>query len=130
MPPPAPQLMGKPMKSVFGRLRAAVFGGAALEATASFHSAEFTPKTFVISPFGPVPVFSRTMLAGPPALPKSHPARVYGTQGAGIVLGDPLSPLTMFGSGSAGGGSGSSPRSVPKLNDAEENAGTVFRKKH
>jgi hypothetical protein len=72
-----------------------------------------------MSPFGPVPVFSNTTLATA-AAPKSHPARVYGTHGAGVVLGVPLSPLTMFGVGSAGGTPTSSTRSVQYLNDEED----------
>ena len=74
-------------KSVCARFRAAVPGGAAFEARASFHSGENAPNTFVISPFGPVPVFSSTTLA-PAAAPQSHPARVYGTHGAGVFLGE------------------------------------------
>src|SRR5689334_21721843 len=67
---------------------------------ASFHSGEPWPKTVVMSPFGAVEVFSRTTLAVETA-PKSQPARVYGTHGAGVVFGAPLSPFTMFGSGSS-----------------------------
>ena len=77
------------------------------------------PNTLVMSPFGPVPVFSSTTFASAVA-PKSHPARVYGTHGAGAFLGEPLSPFTMFGSGSAGGVPTSSVRSVQYLKDDED----------
>src|SRR5215831_10197402 len=43
------------------------------------------PNTLVMSPVGPVPVFSSTMLA-PATAPTSQPARVYGTQGAGAFI--------------------------------------------
>src|SRR6202022_484765 len=76
--------------------RAAVPEGAALEATASFHSGDPVPKTWVMSPKAPVPVFSSSILAVDTP-PKLHPARVNGTQGAGVVF--LLSP-TMLGSGS------------------------------
>jgi hypothetical protein len=108
-----------PTKSVWASVRAAVFGGAALDATASFHSAEPCPNTFVMSPFGPVPVFSSTTFATA-AAPKSQPARVYGTHGAGVVLAVPLPPLTMLGVGSAGGIPTSSTRSVQYLKDEAE----------
>src|SRR5262250_1630419 len=90
---PVAQWTLSPTKSVCALARAAVPGGAAAEATASFHCGEPAPNTLVMSPLGPVPVFSSTVLAVATA-PKSHPARVNGTHGAGA-----LSPLgvTMFG---------------------------------
>ncbi len=72
-----------------------------------------------MSPFGPVPVFSSTTFARAVA-PQSQPARVYGTHGAGVFLGEPLSPLTMIGVGSAGGTPTSSVRSVQYLNEDDE----------
>ena len=51
------------------------------------------PKTLVMSPLGPVPVFSSTVFAVATA-PKSQPARVYGTHGAGAFC--PVG-VTMFG---------------------------------
>ena len=63
MPPSTPQWIARPMKSVSALARAAVPLGAALEATASFHSGEPVPKTLDMSPKGPVPVFSSTTLA-------------------------------------------------------------------
>src|SRR5215213_10033360 len=119
MPPPTAQWIAMPTKSVCARLRAAVPAGAAAEASASFHSGEPEPKTFVMSPFGPVPVFSSTTLASAVA-PQSQPARVYGTHGAGAFFGVPLSPLTITGVGSAGGTPMSSVRSVQYLNDDDE----------
>ena len=74
-PPPRPQCTAKPTKSVCARARAAVPAGAALEASASFHSGEPCPKTLVMSPLGPVEVFSSTTFALATA-PKSQPARV------------------------------------------------------
>src|SRR5262249_39153167 len=115
MPPPFAQWMAKPMKSVCARLRAAVPAGAALDDTASFHSAEPAPNTLVMSPLGPVAVFSSTMLAGPPAAPQSQPPRVYGTHGAGVVRGNPVAPFTMFRSGSAGDALVSTTMSGPYL---------------
>jgi hypothetical protein len=53
-----------------------------------------------------VELFSSTTLADATA-PKSQPARVYGTHGAGVVFTAPLSPLTMFGSGSLTASTGS-----------------------
>jgi len=75
----------------------------------------------VMSPPGPVPVFSSTMFADATA-PKSHPARVYGTHGAGVVLGVPVagSKVTMLGRGSAGDVPTSSTRSVQYLNDDDD----------
>src|SRR5262249_16941663 len=104
------------------------FAGAAFDASASHHSgcagsgqAAVDPKTLVMSPFGPVPVFSRTTLASATA-PKSQPARVYGTHGAGVFLGSPLSwsGVTIFVSGSAGGFPVSSTRSVQYLNEDDD----------
>src|SRR5215470_8238510 len=90
---PAAQWTLSPTKSVCALARAAVPGGAAAEATASFHCGEPAPKTLVMSPLGPVPVFSSTVLAVATA-PKSHPARVNGTHGAGALT--PVG-VTMFG---------------------------------
>ena len=70
--------------------------GAALEANASLHSGDPVPKTSDMSPNGPVPVFSSSMFASEMA-PKSHPARVNGTHGAGVVF---RPSVTMFGKGS------------------------------
>jgi hypothetical protein len=72
-----------------------------------------------MSPLGPVEVFSRTRFAVATP-PKSQPARVYGTHGAGVVLGWPLSALTMLGSASSGGVLSESTRSVQYLNDGAE----------
>src|SRR5262245_30030165 len=121
MPPPWPQWMAKPTKSVWASCRAAVPDAAAFEAWASSHSSDPEPNTLVMSPFGPVPVFSRTTLARATA-PKSQPARVYGTHGAGVFFGRPLSGsgVTMLGSGSAGGVPVSSTRSVQYLKDDED----------
>src|SRR5262249_19476297 len=77
--------MAKPTKSVCALARAAVPDGAAFESTASFHCGEPEPKTLVMSPVGPVPVFSSTMFAEAMA-PTSQPARVYGTHGAGAFI--------------------------------------------
>src|SRR5215813_15603347 len=112
MPPPAPQWTAIPTKSVCARFRAAEPAGAALDAWASSHSGDPAPKTLVMSPPGPVPVFSSTMFADATA-PKSHPARVYGTHGAGVVLGAPVaeSSVTMLDRPSAGGVPTSSTRS-------------------
>ena len=56
--------------------------GAAARRIASVACGDGLPKTLVMSPVGPVPVFSSTMLAVATA-PTSQPARVYGTHGAG-----------------------------------------------
>src|SRR3954453_23067782 len=90
-----------------------------LETTASFHSGDPVPKTFVMSPFGPVPVFSSTTFASAVA-PQSQPARVYGTHGAGVIFGEPLSPFTITGAGSVGGMLTSSVRSVQYLKDDDD----------
>src|SRR6476620_12249147 len=89
--------MAKPTKSVWAVARAAVLGGAAADSIASVAGGDGLPKTLVMSPFGPVPVFSRTVFAVATA-PKSQPARVYGTHGAGAFL---PSGVTMFGTVSA-----------------------------
>ena len=62
-------------------------------ATASFHSGEPLPKTCVMSPVELVPLFSSSMFAVPTP-PTSHPFRVNGTHGAGVVR--PVSVI-MFG---------------------------------
>ena len=49
-----------------------------------------------MSPNGPVPVFSSSMFASEIA-PKSQPARVNGTHGAGVFF---CPSVTMFGNGS------------------------------
>src|SRR5262245_24915910 len=125
-----------PTKSVWASCRSFVPAGAAFEADASHHSGWIgsgqdaaAPKTLVMSPFGPVLVFSRTTFASATA-PKSQPARVYGTQGAGVFLGVPLSgsAVTMFVSGSAGGMPVSSTRSVQYLNEAEDAVDPFARK--
>src|SRR5262245_57026116 len=128
MPPPFAQWIARPTKSVWARLRAAEPLGAALDARASHHSGcavsgheAAAPNTFAMSPFGPMPVFSSTTFASATA-PKSQPARVYGTHGAGVFLSCPVagSRVTMFGSGSAGGVPTSSTRSVQYLNEDDE----------
>jgi hypothetical protein len=86
---------------------------------ASATSGDGLPNTLVMSPLGPVPVFSSTTFASAVA-PQSHPARVYGTHGAGAFFGVPLSPLTMTGVGSAGTADVSSTRSVQYLNDDDD----------
>ena len=83
-------------------------------AFASFHSGEFIPKTFVMSPEAVVFVFSSSMFAVPTP-PTSQPARVKGTHGAGAVF---CPSDTMFGSGSFV----ASTTSVQYLNELE-NAG-------
>src|SRR5262245_54970297 len=108
-----------PTKSVCARFRAAVPLGAAFDVCASMNSGDPAPDPLVMSPAGPVPVFSRTTFASATA-PKSHPARVYGTQGAGAFFAVPLSPLTMLGRASAGGVPVSSTRSVQYLNDDDD----------
>src|SRR6184192_3250256 len=100
-----------PTKSVSARARAAVPDGAALEATASFHSGEPVPNACDMSPNGPVPVFSSSMFASEIA-PKSQPARVKGTHGAGVFWPS----VTMFGNASCVPVA-SSTRSVQYLND-------------
>src|SRR5919108_3027629 len=85
-----------PTKSVRALARAAVPEGAAFEAIASFHSGDPVPNASLMSPNGPVPVFSSSMFAVETP-PKSQPARVNGTQGAGVVF---WLSVTMFGSGS------------------------------
>src|SRR5215475_3327296 len=125
MPPSLAQWIAMPTKSVCASCRSFVFAGAAFEACASSHSGELEPKTLVMSPLGPVPVFWRTTFADATA-PKSQPARVYGTHGAGVFLGitwsgSSGSGVTMFVSGLAGGMPVSSTRSVQYLNE-DENA--------
>src|SRR5437660_4355208 len=93
MDEPSAQWTAKPTKSVCALARAAVPDGAAFDAAASVNCGDGLPNTFVISPVGPVPVFSRTMFADAMA-PTSHPARVNGTHGAGTVR---PSGVTMFG---------------------------------
>src|SRR3954454_9684962 len=129
MPPPTPQWIAIPTKSVCAlRTSAGSLGGAGgvvlrvasvFEASASFHAAEPAPNTFVMSPFGPVPVFSSTTFASAVA-PQSQPARVYGTHGAGVFFGVPLSPFTITGVGSLGGRLMSSVKSVQYLNDDDD----------
>ena len=70
--------------------------GAAFEATAWLHSGEPVPNASDMSPKGPVPVFSSSMFASEMA-PKSQPARVNGTHGAGVVF---CPSVIMFGSAS------------------------------
>src|SRR6266852_5579256 len=100
-------------------MRAAEPAGAAAELCASANCGVPMPNTFVTSPLGPVPVFSRTTLASAVA-PKSQPARVYGTHGAVVLFGEPLSPLTMTGVGFVGGMLASSVRSVQYLNEDDD----------
>src|SRR5438094_7639605 len=85
MLPPLPQWIAMPTKSVSDFARAAVPDGAAFDATASFHSGDPVPKASLMSPKGPVPVFSNSILAADTP-PKSQPARVNGTQGAGVFF--------------------------------------------
>ena len=97
------QWMAKPTKSVWARARAAVPDGAAADAFASVACGDGLPNTLVMSPLALVLVFSRTVLAVATA-PKSQPARVYGTHGAGAFF---PSGVTMFGTLSAAGTTGS-----------------------
>src|SRR5947207_9024355 len=96
MPPPCAQWIAMATKSVSALARAAVPGGDAFDANASFHSGEPVPKASDMSPKGPVPVFSSSMFASEMA-PKSHPARVKEAHGAGVFF---CSSVTMFASGS------------------------------
>src|SRR2546427_11866167 len=81
------------------------------DATACDHSGEPVPNASDMSPNGPVPVFSSSMFASETA-PKSHPARVNGTHGAGVFF---CPSVTMFGNGSFAPVE-SSTRSVQYLN--------------
>ncbi len=121
------QWTAMPTKSVCASARPPCPAGAAFDATASFHSGEPAPKTFVMSPSGPVPVFSSTTLASAVA-PQSQPARVYGTHGAGVFFGEPLSPFTMLKFGFVGGMLTSSVRSVQYLNEHEDAVDPSARK--
>src|SRR5438094_1343052 len=85
MLPPLPQWIAMPTKSVSAFARAAVPDGAAVDATASFHSGDPVPKASDMSPKGPIPMFSSSIFAVETP-PKLHPARVYGTQGAGVFF--------------------------------------------
>ena len=88
-----------PTKSVCGwpfALAWAASLGSAAAAAASFHSGELAPNTRVMSPVALVAVFSSSMFAVPTP-PTSQPARVNGTQGAGVVF---CPSVIMFGSGS------------------------------
>src|SRR5207245_6301558 len=96
MPPPLAQWTAMPTKSVSAFARAAVPDGAAFDATAALHSGEPVPNTSDMSPNGPVPVFSSSMFASETA-PKSQPARVNGTQGAGVFF---CPSVIMLGNGS------------------------------
>src|ERR671930_394585 len=118
MPPPWAQWIAMPTKSVCAFARAGVPAGEAFEANASFHSGEPTPNVSDMSPKGPVPVFISSTFASPTA-PKSQPARVYGTHGAGVFF---CPSVTMFGNGSLTPVE-SSTRSVQYLN-AVLNRGT------
>src|SRR6266853_1327849 len=82
---------------------------------ASFHSGDPAVNASVMSPKGPVPVFSSSMFAVETA-PKLHPARVNGTQGAGVFF---WPSVTMFGRRSRVDESTfeSSTRSVQYLNE-------------
>ncbi len=71
-------------------------------AAASFHSGEPLPKTRVMSPVAAVEAFSSSMFAVPTP-PTSQPARVNGTQGAGVFF---CPSVIMFGSGSPVGSTG------------------------
>src|SRR6185312_4577102 len=94
-PPVWAQWIAMPTKSACALARVA-------GSLASFHSGEPTPKTRVMSPLGAVDVFSSSMLAVPTP-PKSQPARVNGTHGAGVVF---WPSVIMFGSGSPVGSTG------------------------
>src|ERR1700730_17911719 len=100
--------MAMPTKSACALVRVAAV-------LASIHSGLPLPKACVMSPNGPVPVFSSSMLAVETP-PKLQPARVYGTQGAGVFF---CPSVTMFGRRSRLDASGfeSSPRSVQYLKD-------------
>src|SRR5207253_9934851 len=114
------QWIAIPTKSVSAFARAAVPDGAAFEANASLHSGEPVPNASDMSPKGPVPVFSSSMFASEIA-PKSQPARVNGTHGAGVFF---CASVTMFGNGSFAPVE-SSTRSVQYLN-AVLNAGILL----
>src|SRR5262245_41563074 len=90
---PWAQWIARPTRSVWASMRAALPAVAAADACASANCGEPMPNTLVTSPLGPVPVFSRTMLALAMA-PTSQPARVNGVHGAGTF--EPSGP-TMFG---------------------------------
>ena len=105
-------------------------------ATLTFVSPAFAAAAVTV---GPAPktialLFSSTAFAVE-TFPTSQPARVYGTQGAGVVFGMPESPLTMLGFVSAGGVGGSvaglppSVMSVQYLNDDEKPTLPFGRKK-
>src|SRR5207253_11439664 len=111
---------GIPYESVCAFARSAVPDGAEFDATACLHSGEPVPKTSDMSPKGPVPVFSSSMFASEIA-PKSQPARVNGTHGAGVVF---CPSVTMFANGSRTPVE-SSTRSVQYLN-AVLNAGILL----
>ena len=98
LPPPAAQWMAMPTKS------ACALAGSAV---ASAASGEPAPNTCVMSDV----VFSSSMFAVPTP-PKSQPARVYAAQGAGVVF---CPSLTMFGSGSFAGSTGSVQYLNPEL---------------
>src|ERR1700730_1973172 len=100
--------MAMPTKSACALVRVAAV-------LASIHSGLPLPKACVMSPNGPVPVFSSSMLAVETP-PKLQPARVYGTQGAGVFF---CPSVTMFGNGSrvVAFGLESSTRSVQYLNE-------------
>ncbi len=82
---PCAQWTAKPTRLVWARLRAALPEPAIAEVVASANWGEPEPNIVVTSPLGPVPVFSRTMLAEATA-PTSQPARVNGAQGAGMFV--------------------------------------------
>src|SRR3984893_16304650 len=100
--------MAMPTKSACALVRVAAV-------LASIHAGLPLPKACVMSPNGPVPVFSSSMLAveNPPKL---QPARVYGTQGAGVFFGPSVTRvvtlITLFAFGLE-----SSTRSVQYLNE-------------
>src|SRR5215467_3922489 len=92
---PCAQCTASPTKSACGlALAAALAGvfGSSLAASASACWGEGLPNTLVMSPVGRVLTFSKTMFA-PATAPKSHPARVYGTQGAGMF--EPSGPTIL-----------------------------------
>ncbi len=124
LPLPWAQWIAMPTKSVNALARAAVPGGAAFEATASLHSGDPVVNASDMSPNGPVPMFSSSMFASETA-PKSQPARVNGTQGAGVFF---CPSVIMFGNGSVVPVE-SSTRSVQYLN-AVLNSGTLLGEKY
>src|SRR5262249_23177624 len=108
---PCAQWMPMPTKSA----NVCVAGVPGLSPAAWIASGEPAPKTVAMS----IPVFSRIVFAAPTA-PKSHPARVKGTHGAGATL--PFSLIivgakSVWAAGGNGGPVGSKSAAVQYAND-------------